>query len=56
MSRINGYWAVEVLQEGRLMGWMNKFTLLRTFAIGIGGKVYEIEDQDRYLMYLIRCF
>ena len=38
------------------MGWMNKFTLLRAFAIGIGGKDYEIEDQDRYLMCLIRCF
>jgi len=38
------------------MGRMNKFTLLRAFAVGIGAKDYEIEDQDRYLMCLIRCF
>lgn len=38
------------------MGWMNKFTLLRTIAIGIGGKDYETEDQNRYLICLIRCF
>ena len=45
------WWTVEILQEGRLMGWMNKFTLLRAFTIGIGGEDYGIEDQDRYLMY-----
>ena len=47
--------AVEILQEGRLMDRMNKFTLLRAFAMGVGGKDYETEDQDRYLMCLIRC-
>jgi len=37
--------------EGCLMCRMNKFTLPRAFAIGIGGKDYEIEDQDGYLLY-----
>ena len=31
------------------MGWMNKFTLLRALAMGVGGKDYETEVQDRYL-------
>jgi len=39
-----------------LMGRMNKFTLLRAFAMGVGGKDYETEDQDRYLICLIMCF
>jgi len=34
---------------------MNKFTLLRAFVTEIGDRDYEIEDQDRYLMSLIRC-
>ena len=38
------------------MGRMNKFTLLRTIAMEISGKDYETEDQDRYLIYLTRCF
>lgn len=25
---------------------MNKFTLLRTIAMGVGGKDYETEDQE----------
>jgi len=36
------------------MGWMNKFTLLRAVFMRISGKDYEIEIQDRYLVYLIK--
>ena len=32
---------------------MNKFTL-KAIAMGVGGKDYETEDQDRYLMSLVR--
>ncbi len=38
------------------MGRMNKFTLLRAIALEIGGKDYETEDRDRYLVCLIGCF
>ena len=41
--------ASKILYEDYLMDGMNKLTLLRAFAVGIGGKDYETEGQDRYI-------
>ena len=44
---------VEISQEGRLMGWMNKFTLIEQLPLRFGGKDYS---QARYLLYLMGNF